>query len=361
MSARILHVLESARPSPGSVAISLGGLFAEVQRRGWQAAFAAEDPDETGFLAQHAITFTCDQARGLALADFDVVHVHGWGYDLARAAASAARKLRKPYLISPGGAATDAENGLWRRLYWRFVDGPLFRRAKWIGAVNPFEQASLAEAGWNENVRVLPYGADFAALSKGSGAGPAAPIPDQSRKLVVMGEVDSRSGCVALLKALAEVGPDADGWQVVLCGSCGDQWKKALQAAVTRKGAEDRVLWVQADGLEQQRKLLAGAGLFVSPSPRVRPPVAVVQAIAAGVPVLATQCSAPPELDSQIDVCEAGRSDLREALRRILRTPALRRRERAQEARARAATVLDWPHLADRYLEVYESVASSAR
>ncbi len=176
-----------------------------------------------------------------------------------------------------------------------------------------------------------------------------------SRQILVLGDITPDSGCVALLKCLAELGPDAEGWHVVLAGTIPEKWKSALQLAVRRKGAEERVSFADAADISAQRDLLARSALLVVPSPVVRAPIAATQALAAGVPVLCTAPAAPPEMNAHVHLCGLDRTALREKLREILRKSDQTLIQSAAYARTHAATALDWSTLTGRFIEAYES------
>jgi glycosyltransferase involved in cell wall biosynthesis len=170
-----------------------------------------------------------------------------------------------------------------------------------------------------------------------------------------MGPVDPQSGAVALLKALAELGPLADSWHVVFAGRHERPWKAMLEAAVRRKGGENRVTFVSDPSVAVQRALLANAGLLVAPCLRARPPIPMMQAIAAGVPACGTKCAAPA--DVACTTCAPNRAALREMLRELLRRPDAERIAEAASLRDVARDRLAWSKMTDRYLALYREAS----
>lgn len=334
-------------------------MTAAADRHGIHIRFAFTDGND----AESAIPRS-RWADNAAVAQADLAHIHGWGYPGAIAAAKTARAARKPYILSASGDIPVRHAGFAARIRWLLRDRMLVRAASFIAAVNDAEQRDLRAANVHPDIRVMPYGLDFAAYAGDPIAPPDAdssPLRNStSNCLLMMGALDPHSGCVGLLKALAELGPLAHGWKVVLAGECTPNWRKALEAAIRRKGAAERVSWVDAADRAAQRRALREADLFVAPATSSGPAIGMLQALASGVPALCTDCVAPPEAhttspDRRCLVCPPGKSALREALRTILGQSASQRRLAAQVARDAAAATLDWVALMPRYAAEYAS------
>jgi poly(glycerol-phosphate) alpha-glucosyltransferase len=341
MSLVILHVLESMNPDAGSVAVCLGGLHDALASRGLQSKSVASLADVTH-----------------ALHGVDIVHIHGWGYELAHRIAALALRAGKPYVVSPHGSLTFGPHNrpTWKnrlRFVWRCRR--LVREAACVIAINPQEEHDLKSRRIHPRIRLLPYGLSFdeyTGTPSGRGVHPSA-----NRSLLMLGPLHPRGGCVALLKAIAEIGPDANGWNVVLAGKDNGEWRKMLESAVRRKKSEDRVTFAEACTVAQQRALLAGASLVASPGLHIGLSVSIMQAVASGVPVIASTCTAPPGLDCAIQVFAPRREELREALRSVLRIPDESRRAMGEKARTMGRAVFDWSVLADQYVQLYKSIA----
>ncbi len=375
MSLCVLHILESADPDAGSIEVCLGGLHDALAVRGLQSV---------------SIAPPADGAR--IPDDADAVHIHGWGYELAHRMAAAALKAHKPYVVSPHGGLT---YGPYNRPTWRdrlrFVRRTrrLVRGTACVTALNALEEQDLRARRIHPHIRVLPYGLGFseydgnptaagktAALNTGPQR-PSSPVlghvngavvvgtaptpgrgcPATDRCLLVLGPLHPRGGCVALLKAVAEIGPDANGWNIVLAGKDNGEWRKMLEAAVRRKKGDDRVVFAEAPTVAAQLARLVGASVLVAPDLHIGLPVSIMQAVATGVPVIASTCVAPPGLDGAIRVCGPHREELRETLRSVLKLSDESRRVMGENARTIGRAVFDWSVLADQYAQLYREMA----
>lgn len=172
----------------------------------------------------------------------------------------------------------------------------------------------------------------------------------------MLGSVHPIEGFVPLLTALSELGPVADGWNVIMAGPQPGSWKNQVEAAARRKGAAERVIFARAATPSDQRAFLSRASLLAVPSLLVRCPVSIMQALAAGVSVLASTCAAPARTDDLIRVCGPTRQALRTALSELLAMTDEERQDRARNAREAARERFDWSVVVGDYVRLYRSV-----
>lgn len=162
---------------------------------------------------------------------------------------------------------------------------------------------------------------------------------------------------MALLKALAELGPIANDWHVVFGAADTKGWRPMLEAAVRRKGGEDRVRFMDAPDVATQRKLIGESAVVVTPNLHPDLGIPVLQAAACGVPVIATTLAVPPGLNGTIQSCEPRRDALRDALRSMLSLSDEDRKRLGAGLKETARRTLDWSVLVDRYASLYGEVA----
>ena len=174
---------------------------------------------------------------------------------------------------------------------------------------------------------------------------------------MLLGPIHPIEGLVRLVKALAEIGTDADGWSGVVAGPEPGDWRKMLEAAIRRKGGAGRVLFTSAPNVETQRAWLARASVLATPSLHFRCPVSIMQAAAVGVPVIASDFAAPDGMNDAIHTCPPTRENLRDALRFILRLSDEERATMAQKACDVCRSMFDWSVLAERYAQLYQDLA----
>ena len=358
MGLQVLHVVDSLKPEAGSVAISLRGLFGALRQGGVESEVIVRETtgvgDDDGVRVTPIESFSKGQVR-----DADVVHLHGWDHRLAPLLAGGARKAGKPYVVSPIGTQA---RGPYERRSWKdrlrdwLSDNKLIRGAAIVAAVNEQEQRDLRERKVNGNVTLLPYGLSVAEYESSEDLEGHLPTPPEGRCLLLLGPIHPVEGLVPLLKAFGEIGPDADGWGVVMAGPTVGDWGKMLEAAMRRKGVTDRVLITAAADVASQRGWLARASVVGAAGLQTRCPVSVLQAVAAGVPVIASKWVVPPGLEGVLEVCSPNREELRAVLRKLLGLSDEERGKLAAEARTVGRSLFDWSVLGARYVQLYESV-----
>lgn len=333
---RILHVVESIGQSAGSVSICLQGLARALRSVGTECDLVESvDP------------------MGEAFSRADLVHVHGWHHGAALAAVRAANRSKKTWVLSPLGTLTSGPHdkpSLINRVIRFVTERPLRRTSRFVTAVHDNEVHWLRQAGVSQELRTLPLGIDF----DGYELEKEWPQKVSNKNILLLGPLVPACGGPMLLKALAELGQTADGWTVTLAGPDPGNLRPALEAAVRRKGGEARVIFVDPKTLDEQKELLAQATVVADVSLQVSSGVSIMQALAGGVPVVATELAAPLEAGTGLSVCKPRREAVREALRTVMGTDPEELRKRGKLARSRSKPLLDWAVLAPRYLELYE-------
>ena len=125
---------------------------------------------------------------------------------------------------------------------------------------------------------------------------PVIPRPnhsDGSCRIVYLGLLGPRKGTSDLLQALASPPLRPLQWDAVIAGN-GEV--DAFRAEAAALGLADRVTFPGWVGPEEAQALLASAGVFVLPSYNEGLPVAVLEAMAAAIPVVTTRVGAIPDL-----------------------------------------------------------------
>ena len=365
---RVLHGIESSTPDAGAAAIALNGLCDALRAVGIEST-TISGQGATNFGHCGAVG-TADQPVQSKLATHlvkqaDLVHLHGWRSPIVRSLATAARKRDKPYVISPHGVLC---NGTYNRRGWRDTvrgwlgEDRLVRRAAAVVGLNELEEHKLRGGGVNANIVLLPYGVSVSDYET-SGRAPDESAsdrqhePDPHHLLLMLGPIDPIEGIVPLLKAFAEIGTASDGWKIALVGREVGEWQKMLEAAIRRKGGEDLVQFASATDPDAQRLWLSRASILAAPSLHIRCPISLLQAVAAGVPVIASRFLAPACLQDSIRVCEPTRYDVAAALRYMFGLSDEQRIAQGQRARKVVRESFDWSVLVDQYVPLYESVA----
>lgn len=165
-------------------------------------------------------------------------------------------------------------------------------------------------------------------------------IPEGSRVVASVGGIQRRKGQLDLVEAAAQLVSEFPDLVVALAGEAGDaEYLAAVEARTAEPGLRDHVRLI---GFEPNLpNLFSISEVFVHPSHSEGFGLAILEAMAAGLPVVATRCGGPEEIveDGVSGLLVPVRSprELADALRRLLRDREAARglgRTAAQRARA---------------------------
>jgi glycosyltransferase involved in cell wall biosynthesis len=190
---------------------------------------------------------------------------------------------------------------------------------------------------------VIRNAIDVAAVPRATPGDPATP------RLISVGRLNAPKDFNTLLHALATVDEHFEG---AIVGDGPE--RRAVEAELRRLGLEGRVqlLGERSD----VRQLLSTAHLFVLSSDSEGLPISVLEAMAAGLPVVASAVGGVPELvvhgETGLLVPPRDTRALADALDRLLVDADLRRRFGAA-ARSRAGTLFDVPSFHRAHLDLY--------
>jgi len=177
------------------------------------------------------------------------------------------------------------------------------------------------------------------------------PPPQASPQLLCVASVTARKGHAVLLEALA--GLRESPWTLHCVGSLTLEpaWASAMRTAAQAHGLQERVHWHGAVEAEALPGHYATADLLVLPSLYEGYGMVLAEALAHGLPVVASETGAAPRLlagGAGVLVRPGDVAGLRGALAPLLAEPA--RREALGRAAAAAATRLPtWPQACARW------------
>ena len=231
-------------------------------------------------------------------ASYDAVIVHGlWQYQ-SLATWKALRHGRVPYVVYPHGMLDPwfkeryPLKHLKKRLYWRLAERRVLRNAAAVLFTTEEEarRATLSFRGYQANSVVVGYGINVDASARvGSAADFFARWPRLRGQRVVLflGRIDEKKGCDLLIKAFARVAALEPRLHLVIAGPGeSSPLARAHAALATSLAVADRITWTGMLTGTDKWSALHAADVFALPSHQENFGVAVVEALAVGLPVL---------------------------------------------------------------------------
>lgn len=296
-------------------------------------------------------------SASLASEGVDVLHSHEFA--MAVFGTAVAGTLRRPHVVTMHGNQTILD-----RLRHRVLLRWAFRNSRAAIAVSEDTRRYMAKRmGLPANaIQVIQNGVPVRVGDR-TLARRSLGIADDELLLLGTGSLVERKGFQVLIDALAQLSqgqPSLPQWHLAIAGE--GSYRNEIESRIRKAQLADRVslLGYRSDIPDLQ----AGADLFVMPSLWEGLPLAVLEAMCAGNPVVASRTSGIPEAirDSETGLLvQPGQVDaLANALGTVMTDPDLRLRlgSRAREVALSRFTV---SRMADDYERLYWSdLASSA-
>ena len=381
---RIIHVTSVLDPRLGGPVTALAGLLQAQKSAGMEVSVTAtwRKNADTGVAEQLRKSGIAVDLIGPSIGPLmwhrrirptlerqipgaDVVHIHTVWEQIQHSAAKICRRCRRPYVITPHGMLDPwslRKSTLRKRLYlaWR-LRRDLDRASALHFTAEAERDATTTGLNLNRPSLVEPIGIDLGEYEN-------LPAPGQFRKryepignrplIVFLGRIWKGKGLEYLIPAmagieqgdavLAVVGPNWRGYQAV------------AKAMVAEHGVGDRVIFTGALHGQDKLAALADADLFALPSDHENFGIAVVEALAAGTPVIVSnQVSICQDIEwAQVGaVVPTQIGAVADAIDRWL-SNTQQRHDAAQRARSFVRERYDWSRIAEHWSDHYQSLSA---
>jgi glycosyltransferase involved in cell wall biosynthesis len=368
---RALHVLASvddpdAGPSYSVPALCRGlsahGAQAEIHTvAGWRAF--GPGPDGVGVVrhpqdlaavplaARLCLSSSLRRALEAEAPHCEIIHGHGLWLAPNIYPVRAVARTKARFVLSPRGMLGEAALGfsaLPKKVLWSVLQGPAARAAHCLHATALSEYEEVRRAGLENPVAMIPNGVD---LPKA----PARPGGGRPRTLLSLGRIHPKKGLPDLLNAWAAAGEATAQWRLRLVGP--DEGGHAAELA--RQAQSLGLSNVEIEGAmhgDAKAAAFAQSSLFVLPSLNENFAMTVAEALAAGIPVIASRGS--PWAGLEANGCgwwvETGPEPLAAALRVALAAPDDVLADMGARGRAWMQESFSWKRRAGEMLEVYK-------
>jgi len=302
-------------------------------------------------------------ARAIAggVRAFDVVHIHAvWNFPTLTTMRAACR-AGVPYVVAPQGSLEMwalRHHRMRKGLYARFVEKPWMDRAAAIQALTGKEAAQVREFGVRAPVEILPNGIraeDFAQRADGAGFRARHGVPADAKVLLFLGRLNPKKGLEILAECFAKVAAQCPDAALVIAGADpGDGFGERVRGFVRDAGVADRTRIVGEVRGADKYAAFASADVFILPSWSEGLPMAALEAMAGGVPVVLTEhCNIPEAAESGAGrVVRLDAGELAAAVVELFQDDSLRRRCSANGCRLTTERFA-WRAISARAVDMY--------
>ncbi len=298
-----------------------------------------------------------------------IVHGHNTFQPLNRDIADVVRARGIAVYYHPHGALDPALFAGWswsawkKKFYIYFISRVKLSRANGVFALTYREQLQLRSLGITAPIIVMPNGIDAAEWKELPPAAQASlrqdfrakhQVPPDAKVLLFIGRINPKKKLEDIIGAFTRLASVEPTLFLVIAGQAESAYYHTLQELVAAAGLTDRVRWVGFLDERTKPAAFAGADYFIHASISEGMALAILEAMAHGLPVVATQgCYMQAAAAAgALRECEQGPAALAAAL-----TPLIASAEAAQglgaAGRHYVQQVHNWDWLAQQYLQIY--------
>jgi glycosyltransferase involved in cell wall biosynthesis len=378
----VLHVISGIDPKSGGPAAALAGLTKALVGKGVRVTVIAtspseQEPPEAQRLRDHGVEVRVfGPARGplghhpevrasmkSTLPSVHIVHIHALWEDVQHHAARIAFHANVPYIIRPCGMLDPwslAQKRWKKRLYmaWRLKTN--LNRAAAIHFTSNTERHLVVRMRLKPEPIIEPNGVELFEFSNLPPKGTFRHrYPQLADKPIVLflSRLHAKKGLDLLIPAFAQA--KTQGAMLVIAGPDDGGYLFKVKQLVNQHGLKDRTLFTGMLYGADRVAAYADADLFVLPSYQENFGIAVVEALAAGTPVI---ISDQVNIHDQITAANVGQvvptrvDALASEITRWLADSPLRSAA-AQRAQSFVWEQYDWRNIADRWVRHYQRLA----
>ncbi|MFA5517623.1 MAG: glycosyltransferase [Spirochaetota bacterium] len=228
---------------------------------------------------------------------FDVVHQHGIWTACSYMTKKIREKHRIPTVVAPHGSLQKwaLKHSSWKKqMAYLAYEGKNLHYASCLHATSDEEISDFRNYGLSNPIALISNGVSPAWLeSKGNGEQfrNLYAIRQDKRILLFMSRITPKKGLLILLEAMARIQDRMSDWLLIVAGSDEFGHLKEVAALVHKLNLENLVIFSGPLYGQEKRNAFAAADVFILPSYSEGSPMVVLDALAAGVPVITTQAT----------------------------------------------------------------------
>jgi len=356
---KVLHVIPSLSPKHGGPSFCVPVILDSLIQAGVTADLATTDDDGPGcrisvplgrrlegngygmvyFPKQtefYKASFPFHRWVAKHVSDYDLICIHAVFSFTTTSAARHARRRGVPYLIVPHGILNrwgmENRRRFIKSISFRFVERPLLDYAAAMHYTSHNEQREAEQTGATAPGAVIPLGMNLGGFQ-------CLPGPEiflerfpqaKGRTLVLfLSRLDPKKGLDLLLPVFAEVRRKHSSAMLVIAGDGEKNFVAGLHVCAARLGLTNDILWTGFLSGADKLSAFAAASVFMLPSYSENFGIALIEAMAAGLPCLTTPgVAAAADIHAYapdtLMVVPAEQGPLATALDQLLRNAVLR-------------------------------------
>ncbi len=212
-----------------------------------------------------------------------IVHDHGIWLPSNRAVAKFCCKNNIIRIVSPRGMLSNwslNHSRLKKRIVWWLYQRRDLKSADGFHATSQLEADELRQLGFNQPAAVIPNGVSF-----------PSEMPTRTnfgkKTALFLSRIHPKKNLLNLVRAWKNANPP-NHWELVIAGPNENGHQQVIESEIAKLEIQEQVRFVGSINDSDKWKFFANADLFVLPSYSENFGIVVAEALAAGIPVIAT-------------------------------------------------------------------------
>jgi glycosyltransferase involved in cell wall biosynthesis len=234
------------------------------------------------------------------VSKYDLVHIHGIFTFPPLIACFMSGRNQIPYIIRPAGTLdvwSMQQKALKKKVYYKLIIAQCLRGAASLHVTSKAEYESLKQLSNCQNIQILPLGITLPNIRSNK-------IHQNTINLLFLSRIHPVKNLPLLFKALSKLASDGKNFQLTVAGNGEKKYVRELVKMVDQLDLDDKVEFVGFVKGKRKWELMNQADIFILPSFQESFGVAVVEAMAKGLPVIISDCVA---LSNEVLEMNAGR------------------------------------------------------
>jgi glycosyltransferase involved in cell wall biosynthesis len=340
----------------------------------WACAWSGVPRDKisgfkkTGF-GLPALSFEMERAASNCQhRDVRIAHQHGMWTGVSRVTNALRKACGAITIVAPHGSLDQwsLRKSRWKkRLALAWYEARNLRMASCLHALRESEVARFRDFGLRNPIAIIPNGiSDDWLRSTGDGESFRRQfgISSEQRILLFLSRISPVKGLLMLLEAIQSIQREFEDWCLVVAGANEFNHQETVEHRVAQLGLGTSVKFVGPLFGSVKRNAFAAADLFILPSHSEGAPIVILEALGAGVPVIATQ--AAPWQELEVHQCgwwpEISASSISQSLEKAIRCNKEALQIMGRRGNALVSSKYSWRSSAQRCIELYDWLLGNA-
>ena len=244
-----------------------------------------------------AYSYAPDMGKAIRenILKYDLVHAHSVYLYPTLIAAKICQKKKVPYIINPFGALDpdmiSLKSSFIKRIYIELVEKNNINKASAVQVASIYEKNRLLPLGFRSPVYIVPCAIDpkeYLLLGNKQILKERYPQLKNKKIILFMGRIHPKKGLDLLALAFAEIARKREEITLVIAGTGEERYVKKVKTMFKDKGLSSRTVFTGLLTGEEKISTLHESDVFVLPSYGENFGIAVIEAMACGLPVVVT-------------------------------------------------------------------------